>query len=140
MFNLKEFIVKNIVNGIKNGTFSKEYGNIMAVNYLVKGILTEEDVASIDAQISTWEAEQAAKEDVKVEPPTEEITESTKEVMEEPKEDTGDTTEPPVEETEPETEQTETESAETETEITETESESEEIEPEAKEPEQTVTE
>ena len=60
MFNLKEFIVKNIVNGIKNGTFSKEYGNIMAVNYLVKGILTEEDVASIDAQIIAWEEEKTS--------------------------------------------------------------------------------
>ena len=70
MFNLKEFIVKNIVNGIKNGTFSNEYGNIMAVNYLVKGILTEEDVANIDAQISAWEVEQMVKEE-EPEPETE---------------------------------------------------------------------
>ena len=109
MFNLKEFIVKNIVNGIKNGTFSKEYGNIMAVNYLVKGILTEEDVASIDAQISVWEAEQAAKEE-KVEPPTEE------------------TTEPSIEETESETEQNETVSEEIESGNAENEMEIEETE------------
>ena len=101
MFNLKEFIVKNIVNGIKNGTFSKEYGNIMAVNYLVKGILSEEDVANIDAQISAWEAEQAAKEE-KVEPPTEEM--------------------------EPETEQNETEITEAEPENIEDEMEIEETE------------
>ncbi len=85
MFNLKEFIVKNIVNGIKNGTFSKEYGNIMAVNYLVKGILSEEDVANIDAQISTWEAEQMVKEE-EPEPETEqnetEITEAEPENIE----------------------------------------------------------
>ena len=67
MFNLKEFVVKNIINGIKNGTFSKEYGNIMAVNYLVKGILTEEDVASIDAQISAWETEQIVTTDEVIE-------------------------------------------------------------------------
>ena len=59
MFNLREFIVKNIVDGIKNGTFSKEYGNIMAVNYLVKGILVEEDIAFIDAEITAWEEEKA---------------------------------------------------------------------------------
>ena len=59
MFNLREFIVKNIVDGIKNGTFSKEYGNIMAVNYLVKGILIEEDIAYIDAEITAWEEERA---------------------------------------------------------------------------------
>ena len=55
MFDLKAFIVKNIVNGIKNGTFSKEFGNIMAVNYLAKGILTEDNVEDIDAQVTAWE-------------------------------------------------------------------------------------
>lgn len=59
MFNLKDFIKKNIIEGIKNGTFSKEYGNIMAVNYLVKGILVEEDIAAIDAKITAWEEEKA---------------------------------------------------------------------------------
>ena len=55
MFNLKTFIKKNIVNGVKNGTFSKEYGNIMAVNYFAKNLLTEDDVMSIDTEITTWE-------------------------------------------------------------------------------------
>lgn len=63
MFNLKEFIITNIVNGVKNGTFSKEYGNIMAVNYLVKGLLTEEDIARIDAQ-TTEEITQEVIEEV----------------------------------------------------------------------------
>lgn len=61
MFNLKDFIKKNIVEGIKNGTFSKEYGNIMAVNYLVKGILVEEDVATIDEEITAWAAAQVVE-------------------------------------------------------------------------------
>ena len=101
MFNLKEFVVKNIVNGIKNGTFSKEYGNIMAVNYLVKGILTEDDVASIDVQITVWE--QAVKEEVVEEVPTED---------EEPVED----------ETLPEVKETEYVESETETTKNDTES------------------
>lgn len=79
MFNLKAFIVKNIIDGIKNGTFSKEYGNIMAVNYLVKGILVEEDVATIDEEITAWAAAQVVEtpaepseeEDVVVDTPTE---------------------------------------------------------------------
>lgn len=129
MFNLKEFTTKNIVNGIKNGTFSKEYGNIMAVDYLVKGILTEEDVASIDAQITAWEAEQIAKEESVKEIPPEEVTEPTDEVIEEPEEDTGEATELPVGEIEPETEQSEPEITETESENTETETEIEENEP-----------
>jgi len=119
MFNLKEFTTKNIVNGIKNGTFSKEYGNIMAVDYLVKGILTEDDVANIDAQITAWEAERAEQE----------VTESTDEVIKETVEDTGEATEPPMEEIEPETEQSEPETTETELENTGTEMEIEENEP-----------
>ena len=129
MFNLKEFTTKNIVNGIKNGTFSKEYGNIMAVDYLVKGILTEDDIANIDAKITAWEAEQVSKEEPVEEIPPEEVTEPTDEVIEEPAEDTGEATEPPVEEIEPETEQSEPEITETESENTETETEIEENEP-----------
>lgn len=60
MFDLKSFIVTNIVNGVKNGTFAKEYANIMAVNYLVKGVLTEAEVETISTQIEEWEAEQSA--------------------------------------------------------------------------------
>lgn len=129
MFNLKEFITKNIVNGIKNGTFSKEYGNIMAVDYLVKGILTEEDVASIDAQISAWEAEQIAKEETVEEIPSEEVTEPTDEVVEEPAEDTGEATETARNEIEPEPEQIEPENEGNEPENTETETDQEEAEP-----------
>lgn len=72
MFDLKTFIITNIVNGIKNGTFSKEYGNIMAVNYLAKGMLTEDDVESIDSQITEWETEQNAVEEEVIEETVEE--------------------------------------------------------------------
>lgn len=129
MFNLKEFITKNIVNGIKNGTFSKEYGNIMSVDYLIKGILTEEDVASIDAQITAWEAEQIAKEEAVEEIPSEEVTEPTDEVVEEPAEDTGEATETARNEIEPESEQNEPENEENEPENMETETDPEETEP-----------
>ena len=129
MFNLKEFITKNIVNGIKNGTFSKEYGNIMAVDYLIKGILTEEDVASIDAQITAWEAEQIVKEEPAEEIPPEEVNEPTDEVIEEPVEDTGEATETARNEIEPEPEQIEPENEENEPENMETETDPEETEP-----------
>lgn len=128
MFSLKEFIVKNIVNGIKNGTWSKEYANIMAVDYLVKGVLTEDDVASIDAQITTWEEEQIAKEE-SVEEIPEEVTEPTDEVVEEPAEDTGEATETDRNENEPESEQNEPENEENEPENMETETDPAETEP-----------
>ena len=83
MFNLKTFIVTNIINGVKNGTFTKEYANIMAVNYLIKGVLTEENVVEIDAQITAWEAEQTT-----IAEPVEEPCEcETGEIVEETTED-----------------------------------------------------
>ena len=100
MFNLKSFIVTNIVNGVKNGTFTKEYGNIMAVNYYTKGIIGEEEIMEIDAQITEWENSQI--------------------VTEEPE------TVPEVEETKTETDVSETESSESES----TEETSDEVETE----------
>ena len=97
MFNLKEFIVTNIVNGIKNGTFTKEYGNIMAVNYFTKGLITEEEIISIDAQITEWDTVE------------EEMTET--EVFEESELENFET-ENPVEDEKPETEEEPVESTE----------------------------
>lgn len=51
MFDLKEFIKENLVNGVVNECFAKENANIMAVNYLTKGILTTEDIEEISDNI-----------------------------------------------------------------------------------------
>lgn len=74
MFNLQTFIVTNIVNGVKNNTFSREYAGIMAVNYLLKGVLSEKNIVDIDSQITAWETEKETviEEDL----PAEEIDES----------------------------------------------------------------
>jgi hypothetical protein len=64
MFDLKAFIIDNIVKGVKNGTFSLEYGNIMAVNYFAKGLLTMDDVASIDAQTTEEITQEVIEEEV----------------------------------------------------------------------------
>lgn len=45
MINLKEFILKNLKDGVRNGSFSKEYANILLVNYSLKGIVTETDIS-----------------------------------------------------------------------------------------------
>ncbi len=126
MFSLKEFIVKNIVNGIKNGTWSKEYANIMAVDYLVKGVLTEDDVASIDAQITTWEEEQASTNvDVPEEVgPDEPVTEEQEEVTEPTEEEPAESATEP-ETNEPEETENETVSEEIPEEETPTEPEEE---------------
>ena len=51
MFVLKDFIKENLVSGVKNGSFAKEYANILAVNYLSKGMLGEVDIEEISAGI-----------------------------------------------------------------------------------------
>ena len=48
MFNLKEFILENLINGVKKGIFAKEYASTLAVNYMLKGILTTEDIERFD--------------------------------------------------------------------------------------------
>lgn len=64
MFNLNEFIVTNTVNGVKNGTFTKEYANIMAVNYMMNNMLTQDNVISINSQIEELELEQSQKAEI----------------------------------------------------------------------------
>lgn len=55
MFNLKEFIVKNLIEGVKNGSFTKEYASILATNYLLKGVLSQEDIAKFDSETTIEE-------------------------------------------------------------------------------------
>lgn len=52
MFNFKEFVVKSLIDGVKNGSFTKEYASILATNYVLKGLLTQEDVARFDEETS----------------------------------------------------------------------------------------
>lgn len=67
MFNLKEFILSNLINGVNKNSFSKEYASILATNYLLKGILSEEDIQRFD--------EETTKEEEIIEEPIEEIKE-----------------------------------------------------------------
>ena len=55
MFNLKKFVLSNLINGVKNNSFSKEYASILATNYLLKGILSEEDVQRFDEETTVKE-------------------------------------------------------------------------------------
>lgn len=59
MFNLKEFILNNLIKGVKNGTFTKEYASILATNYYIKGILNEEDLARFDEETKEEEPVEA---------------------------------------------------------------------------------
>ena len=50
MFSPKNFLLNNLIKGVKNGTFTKEYASILATNYYIKGILNEEDLARFDEE------------------------------------------------------------------------------------------
>lgn len=74
MFNLKEFIINNLINGVKNKSFSKEYASILATNYLIKGILSEEDIIKFDTETTVEEIVENVEETTEV---VEENTEAT---------------------------------------------------------------
>lgn len=48
MFVFSEFIKTNLIEGVKNGSFSREYANILAANWLSKGVMSPEDVQEVD--------------------------------------------------------------------------------------------
>ncbi len=55
MFNLKEFVLNNLISGVKNKSFSKEYASILATNYFLKNVLTEQDIQKFDAETTVEE-------------------------------------------------------------------------------------
>lgn len=64
MFNLKDFLKTNLIGGVKNGVFAKEFVAISAIGYLEKGMLNESDVAEIAEAITPMEdAENTPLED-----------------------------------------------------------------------------
>lgn len=72
MFNLKDYIIKNLLSGYEDGTFTESKVMQIAVGYLMKGLLTEEDLAYIDAAIQDMKP-QEAYEDVFEDAPEEEM-------------------------------------------------------------------
>ena len=64
MFNLKEYIKRNLVGGYKDGTWTESKVSQLAIGYLDKGHLTLEDIEKIDTEIQKIkeEKENAIKE------------------------------------------------------------------------------
>ena len=52
MFNLHDFIFNNLVNGYNNCSFTKEQVSIYSVNYMMKGLFTENDIEKINEILS----------------------------------------------------------------------------------------
>jgi len=47
VFNQAEFIKNNLIGGFKNGTWNEFQVNIFAMNYLLRGVITQEDFDEI---------------------------------------------------------------------------------------------
>lgn len=54
---IRSFIVDNLIAGVQNRTFSREWANITAVGWLAKGLLHAEDLQQIDEATAAREIE-----------------------------------------------------------------------------------
>ena len=59
MFNLTEYIKRNLVGGYKDGTWTESKVSQLAIGYLDKGHLTLEDIEEIDAKIQQIKEDRA---------------------------------------------------------------------------------
>lgn len=60
MFNLNEWIKDGLKNGYREGIFSLPYITTMTANYIVAGLLVEQDAQEIAEACAAWDEEQAA--------------------------------------------------------------------------------
>lgn len=64
MFEFNTWVVNNLIAGVKNGAFPKEWAAVQLGNYYVRGKVTEEDIARFDeetAEPAPEAAEEAAE-------------------------------------------------------------------------------
>ena len=53
--NFGEWVVRMAVEGVKTGSFNKEWAALQLANYYTKGKITEEDISRFDTEISEYE-------------------------------------------------------------------------------------
>ena len=64
MFEFNTWVVNNLISGVKNGAFSREWAAVQLGNYYVRGKVTEADIARFDeetAEPAPEVAEEAAE-------------------------------------------------------------------------------
>ena len=50
VFEFNTWVVNNLISGVKNGKFSKEWAAVQLANYFVKGKITEADITRFEAE------------------------------------------------------------------------------------------
>ena len=59
VFEFNTWVVNNLISGVKNGKFSKEWAAVQLANYYVKGKITEADIERFEAETYVPEPEPA---------------------------------------------------------------------------------
>lgn len=63
MFEFNTWVVNNLISGVKNGKFSKEWAAVQLANYYLKGKVTEADITRFEEETAVPEpAEQDVPE------------------------------------------------------------------------------
>ena len=64
-FDFKTWLKTGLIDGYKQSNFSMPHVTTMTANYIMAGMLTNEDAAEIAAACASWDEEQARLEDKK---------------------------------------------------------------------------
>ena len=62
VFEFNTWVVNNLISGVKNGKFSKEWAAVQLANYYIKGKITEADIERFETE--TYVPEHEPVEDV----------------------------------------------------------------------------
>ena len=62
VFEFNTWVVNNLISGVKNGKFSKEWAAVQLANYYIKGKITEADIERFETE--TYVPEPEPVEDV----------------------------------------------------------------------------
>ena len=60
MFNMADFLKRNLITGFQNGSFTEQQVSIFATNYLMKGMLKQEDFEEVMDALNPTEVEEEA--------------------------------------------------------------------------------
>ena len=52
MFEFNTWVVNNLITGVKNSSFSKEWAAVQLGNYYVRGKVTDDDIVRFDEEIA----------------------------------------------------------------------------------------
>ena len=55
MFEFNTWVVNNLISGVKNGKFSKEWAAVQLANYYLKGKVTEADIIRFEEKTAVPE-------------------------------------------------------------------------------------